>query len=316
MPVVPRPSGATGPLLVTGATGSLGRPLVAALRTAGRAVRPASPRPDDADGVRFDFRRPTTWPAAFDGVTSMFLLRPPDISRVGRDLMPAVAYGQSVGLRHVVLLSVQGAGLIPVLPHAAVERWLRRSGLSWTFIRPSYFDQNLSGVFAPDIRARDEIVVPAGTSRTAFVDAYDVAAVAAQALLRPSQHTGRVLTPTGPLLTFGDVASLLSDELGRTISYRPVGPVAFVRHVRGVLGLPTSMAAISTVLHLSARVGLAAFETTDVQTVTGRAPGSFATFAHRERAVWLPRPSAVPVGTAGQDLRPLSDHDVDSRLGA
>lgn len=141
----------------------------------------------------------------------MFLLRPPDIARVSRDLMPAVAFGRSVGLRHVVLLSVQGAGQVPVLPHAAAERWLRQSGLSWTFVRPSYFDQDLSGVFAPDIRERDEIVVPAGGSRTAFVDAHDVAEVAAAALLRPSAHTGRVHTPTGPALTYAEVAGLLSD---------------------------------------------------------------------------------------------------------
>lgn len=277
----------TGPVLVTGATGTVGRPLVQLLRDAGAVVRPASPLPHDADGVAFDFRAPATWPAAFDGVESMFLLRPPDIARVSRDLMPAVAFGRSVGLRHVVLLSVQGAGLVPVLPHAAAERWLRRSGLSWVFVRPSYFDQNLSGVFAPDIRERSEIVVPAGDSRTAFVDAYDVAAVVAAALLQPSAHGGRIWTPTGPALTYAEVAGLLSTELGRTVRYRPIGPLAFLRHAREVLGMPTSMAAISTVLQVSARVGLAAFETGDVQSVTGRPPGTFAAFARRERAVWL-----------------------------
>lgn len=287
MSCLPESSTQTRPILVTGATGTVGRPLVALLEAAGATVRAASPRSAGADRVGFDFRHPATWPAAFDGVTSMFLLRPPDIAQVTRDLMPAVAFGRSVGLRHVVLLSVQGAGLVPVLPHAAAERWLRRSGLSWTFVRPSYFDQNLSGVFAPDIRERDEIVVPSGDSRTAFVDAYDVAAVAAAALLQPTEHRGRVHTPTGPSLTFAQVAGLLSDELGRTIRYRPIGPLAFLRHARGVLGLPSSMAAISTVLHLSARAGLAAHETGDVESVTGRPPGSFAAFAHRERSVWL-----------------------------
>jgi len=241
-------------------------------------------------------REPATWPAAFHGVESMFLLRPPDIARVSRDLMPAVAFGRTAGLRHVVLLSVHGAGLVPVLPHAAAERWLRRSGLSWTFVRPSYFDQNLAGVLAPDIREHDEIVLPAGDSRTAFVDAHDVAAVAAAALVQPSAHAGRVWTPTGPALTYSEVAGLLTAELGRPVRYRQVGSLAFLRHARGALGLPTSMAAITTVLHLSARVGLAAFETGDVQSVTGRPPGTFAAFAHRERAVWLRDSPPWPAG--------------------
>jgi uncharacterized protein YbjT (DUF2867 family) len=272
--------------LVTGATGNVGRPLVALLRAAGMVVRPASRHPCTPDGVVFDFRDPATWQAAFDRVESMFLVRPPDIARVSRDLVPSLEFARARGLRHVVLLSVQGAGRVPVLPHAAAERWLRASGLSWTFVRPSYFDQNLSGVFAPDIRDRDEIVVPAGGSRTAFVDAHDVAAVAAAALLNPRAHTGRAWTPTGPALTYGEIAALLSTELGRPIRYRRVGALAFDRHARTVLGLPAPMAAVTTVLHTTARMGLAGFETDDVLTVTGQAPTTFAAFAHRERAIW------------------------------
>ena len=147
----------SAPILVTGATGTVGRPLVGLLRAAGAAVRPASRHPPDPDTVAFDFRDRSTWRTAFDGVESMFLLRPPDLTRVSRGLAPRLAFAQALGLRHVVLLSVQGAGKVPVLPHAAAERWLRRSGLSWTFVRPSYFDQNLSGVFAPDIRPRPDV---------------------------------------------------------------------------------------------------------------------------------------------------------------
>lgn len=100
-------------MLLTGATGTVGRPLVDLLRAAGVAVRPASRYPRDPDGVVFDFRDASTWPAALDGVESMFLLRPPDIARVSKDLVPALAFAQTLRLRHVVLLSVQGAGQVP-----------------------------------------------------------------------------------------------------------------------------------------------------------------------------------------------------------
>jgi uncharacterized protein YbjT (DUF2867 family) len=277
---------AEAPVLVTGATGNVGRHLIQMLESAGAPVRAASRR--GSGGVHFDFRDATTWPDAFDGVRSMFLVRPPDIARVAKELMPAVAYGQQNGLRRVVLLSVQGAGRVPVLPHAAAERWLRSSGLQWTFVRPSYFDQNLSTVFAADIRDRGEIVVPAGGGRTAFVDALDVAAVVAAALLDPAAHAGRVWTPTGPALTYDQVAEILSAELGRPVRYRRPGVVAFWRHARSVLEMAAPVAAVTTVLHTTARIGLAGFETTDVATVLGRPPTSFAEFAHRERAVWLP----------------------------
>lgn len=275
------------PVLVTGATGTVGHHVVERLRQAGTAVRPASRRPRGPGGTVFDFRDATTWRAAFEGVETMFLVRPPDIARVSRDLLPALAFGQTMGLRHVVLLSVQGAGRVPVLPHAAAERWLRRSGLAWTFVRPSYFAQNLSGVFAPDIRDRDEIVVPAGHSRTAFVDAVDVAEVVVAALLDPRAHAGRVWTPTGPAMTYDEVAAVVSAELGRPVRYTRPGAVAFARHAHTVLGLPGSMVVVTATLQLTARLGLAAFETDDVRLVTGRPPGSFAAFAHRERAAWV-----------------------------
>ena len=244
-------------MLVTGATGTVGRSLVGLLRAAGAAVRPASRHPPDPDTVAFDFRDRSTWRTAFDGVEAMFLLRPPDLTRVSRDLAPPLAFAQVLGLRHVVLLSVQGAGKVPVLPHAAAERWLRRSGLSWTFVRPSYFDQNLTGDIAPDIRDRNQIVVPAGGVRTAFVDAHDVAAVAAAALLSPREHAGRAWTPTSPALTYDEVAVVLSAELGRRIRYRRPGLLTYARHARGVLGLPPAMVAVTAALHATARLGLA-----------------------------------------------------------
>jgi uncharacterized protein YbjT (DUF2867 family) len=274
-------------ILVTGATGNVGAPLVAQLRAEGAKVRPASRRPSTPDGVAFDFRDSSTWSPAFDGVEVMFLIRPPDVADIRRDLLPAMEAGRSMGLRHVVLLSVQGAGQVPVLPHARVEKWLRRSGLDWTFVRPSYFDQNLSTVFAADIRERDLIAVPAGRGRTAFVDTHDVAAVSAAALLDPAAHRNRVWTPTGPALTYDQVAEVLSAELGRRIRYSRPGILAYVRHARRHLRMPASMVAVTTVLHTTARLRLAAFETDDVRTVTGRAPRTFAEFARRERAVWM-----------------------------
>ena len=205
-------------ILVTGTSGNVGGAVLRALTAAGThpriAVRPGltSPPPDGA--VAFDFTQPDRWSAAFAGVESMFLLRPPALGNVRRDLLPAVAAARDAGVRHVVFLSLQGAERNPLVPHATVEQWLRSSGMRWTFVRASFFHQNLSTTHAADIRDRDAIIVPAGRGATAFVDAEDVGAVAAAALLDPDRHADRAWTITGSrALTYDQVAAVLTAEL-------------------------------------------------------------------------------------------------------
>ena len=277
-------------ILVTGATGNVGSAVVSALRTAGAEPRLALHSPSGTDtGVRFDFGAPETWDEAFAGVRSMFLVRPPAIGNVKRDLLPAVAAARDAGVEHVVFLSLQGAEHNKVVPHAAVESWLRGSGMTWTFVRASFFHQNLSTTHVSDVRDRDEIVVPAGSGATAFVDADDVGAVAAAALLDPASHANRAWTVTGPqALTYEQVAEILPAELGRTISYERPGALRYVRHARRDLGMPWGMVAVTTAIYTTTRLGMAAGLTNDARDVLGRDPVDFAAFAHRERDAWIP----------------------------
>lgn len=285
------------PVLVTGASGTIGGRVVHQFLAAGRPVRagdltpvglrpgrlpaPASPGdPDHAvgatsrpDAVRFDYTDPATWRDAFAGVEVMFCMRPPQLSNVGRDIIPALAAARAAGVRHVVLLSLQGADRIKVVPHAKIETWLRGSGMAWTFVRPSFFCENLTAALAPDIRERDEIVVPAGTGAVSFVAADDVAAVVAAALSDPAGHAGRAWTPTGPKpWRYGEVAQVLSTTLSRPIRYRKPGAIAYARHARSALGMPWPMVAVTTGIHTTARLGLASGVTGDVAAVTGREP--------------------------------------------
>lgn len=281
-----------GTILVTGSSGNVGREVAAALAGQGAEVRtthrPQRPPADPVGSVAFDFLDATTWASAFAGVESVFLVRPPALGNVRRDLLPAVAAARDAGVRHVVFLSLQGAERLRVVPHAAVEQWLRGSGLAWTSVRASFFNQNLSGTHAADVRERDALIVPAGSGATAFVDAEDVGAVAAAALLDPARHAGRAWTVTGPeSLTYDQVAVLLSAELGRAIVYARPGLSAYARHAHGTLRMPWPMVAVTAAIYTTARLGLAAALTDDVRTVLGRDPNAFAAFAHRERGAWL-----------------------------
>lgn len=283
-----------GPILVTGASGNVGSAVVRSLTDRGARVRTTG-RPGSAatagDGdevVAFDFTDRVTWARAFAGVETMFLVRPPVIGNVKRDLLPAVAAARQAGVRHVVFLSLQGAEKNKVVPHATVESWLRGSGMSWTFVRASFFHQNLSTTHAGDIRDRDQIIVPAGRGATAFVDAEDVGAVAAAALADPDAHRNTAWTVTGPrALPYDQVAAILTHELGRPIHYTRPGALRYVRHARKVLGMPWGMVMVTTAIYTTARLGLAAGLSDDVRIVLGRDPIDFAEFAHRERRAWL-----------------------------
>ncbi|MFH8256007.1 NmrA family NAD(P)-binding protein [Streptomyces roseolus] len=279
-------------VLVTGATGRVGRHVVSELVEQGLPVRAAHRQVGRSSGtassVAFSFTDPQTWREAMRGATSMFVMRPPQISDVKKDMLPALSAAREYGIKRMVLLSLQGAERNPAVPHHALERWLRDSGLEWTFVRAGFFMQNLSTTHAAEIRDRGQIIVPAGSGRTSFVDARDVAAVAVRALTGDTL-VRRAVTPTGAqALTYAEAADLLSAELGRTIDYTSPGPVAFWRH-RRALGTPRAETAVMLALYSACRFDLAAGITHDVQDVLGREPVSFDRFAHDEREAWLVR---------------------------
>ena len=280
------------PVLVTGATGTVGQRAVELLSARGVGVRAAARRPGAGSGfvepVAFDFRDPATFAAAFAGVRTALLVRPPALGRV-RDLVPALQAGVDAGLRHVVFLSVQGAGRVPVLPHAGIERWLRASPLSWTFLRPSFFDQNLVGVHGAAIRRTGELSVPAGRGRTAFVDAHDVAAVAALALADPGAHAGRAYTLTGSeALTYDEVAAIITAVGGRTVRYTRPGLLRYAASAHRDQGLPAALVVATSVIYTTARLGLAAGLTEDTARLLGRAPTTMAAFVVREQRQLVP----------------------------
>ncbi len=275
-------------VLVSGPTGTVGAPLVALLTERGTPVVAGARDPSRFGGAvpcrALDFERPQTFPAALDGITRVFLMRPPAISDTTRYLAPFVEAAQRFGVEQVVFLSVMGVNR--VMPHWAVERDLRASTMAWTFLRPAFFAQNLQTAYRDDIRDHDAIRVPAGLGRTSFVDTRDVAAVAALVLGDPGPHVGAAYTLTGPgALNYHQVASLLSVELGRPITYQPPTLLAYrrtlLRH-----GFPGSYVTVQLLINLIARVGLAAHITDTVPRLLGRPATPLATYLHDHRRYW------------------------------
>lgn len=267
----------TNTILVTGASGNVGREVVRELVARGAAVRAAVF--DNGDGlldsaaevVRFDFRDPATFPAAFASVDRLFLMRPPAISNVRRDMKPAIDYAAAQGVRHIVFLSLLGAERNGLVPHAKVEKLLIKGDAPWTMLRCGFFMQNLDTTHRADLVEHNDLFIPAGRGRTSFIDVRDIGAVAAR-VLTEAGHENRAYALTGSeALTYGEVARIMTEELGQPITYSDPSPLAFVRRMRR-RGHPRGYVNVMAGIYLTTRLGMAGAVTGDVARLLGRPP--------------------------------------------
>ena len=279
-------------ILVTGATGNVGREVVRALRAKKMVVRAADRDPararvlfgDGIDAVRFDYRDPTTFAAA-DGSRALFLLRPPAIADVKRTLLPFIDEARRRGVRHVVFLSVAGAGKNKLVPHHAVERHLANTS-GWTVLRPGFFAQNFGDAYRRDIVEDGRIYVPAGRGRVAFIDVRDLAEVAAAIFASPAAHDRDAYTLTGPeAIDFATAASQLSAALGRSIRYEPASILGYVRHLHR-RGMPWAQVGVQMVLHAGLRFGQAEHVDPTLERLLGRRPRTVRDYVQDHRSTW------------------------------
>jgi uncharacterized protein YbjT (DUF2867 family) len=281
-------------ILVTGAPGNVGTPLVRDLQAADVPFRVGARNPEKAraalgdpvDAVRFDFQDAATFPAALADVDRVFLVRPPTLANVQRDFVPFITAAAAAGVQQMVFLSVQGVENSRFIPHARIEAAIEQSGMDHTFLRAGFFMQNLTTTHAAEIRERSEIALPVGSAKTAFIDTRDIAAVAARALTEDG-HGANSYTLTGAdALTYDEVAAIMTDVLGRPVMYTNVTPPEFViRQVRGGMGWGFALVVMG--LYVATRFGNAEQVTDDVRRSLGREPISFEQFARDHREVWL-----------------------------
>ncbi len=280
-------------ILVTGAPGNVGTEVVRFLQKADAEFRIGafnveSAREvfgDDIEIVRFDFTQPETFRDAFADVTRLFLVRPPALSNVDRDIAPAVWAAVGAGVEQIVFLSIQGVENNPIVPHHKIEQLVLKTGVIYTFLRASFFMQNLTTTHRDEIRERNEIAVPVGNAKTSFIDARDIAAVACRALTEGG-HANQKYTLTGSeALDYDEVADKLSVVLDRSIQYRRPSVFRFIRD-QSREGRKFAQVLVMTALYTITRFGNARDVTGDVAQILDRQPITFAEFAHDHADVW------------------------------
>lgn len=286
-------------ILITGASGNVGREVVRQIaqtgvrvRAAYQSVSKAAAAPSGVELVTMDYNQPETVRAALKGVERVFLVGPPASNLVALERKVVDEIKRS-GARQIVKLSAMG-GRAATFPrqHAESEDYIQSSGVIYTFLRPNGFMQNLVNYSAGTINTQNAFYGCQGEGKVSHIDIRDIGAVAVK-VLTESGHEGRAYTLTGPAaLTNAEIAQILSDDLGREIRYVDLPPAQFKQALLGA-GLKEWDADALIDLQRLYREGGASAVTSDVERLLGRKPTSFEQFSRDHRHAFQAQERAV-----------------------
>jgi uncharacterized protein YbjT (DUF2867 family) len=273
--------------LVIGANGQTGSEVARLLQASGHEVRRATSRaPTAPDQAQLDLLTGQGLASALAGVDGAFVLAPPGHTRQDLLIRPVVDQARASGVRKLVLMTAMGANADEAAPLRQAERHLEASGLAWNVIRPNWFMQNFHTFWLHGILHQGQILLPTGRAKGSFIDARDIAAVAAR-LLTTRDAENRDFDLTGAqALDHDEVAAILSRATGRTITYQDIPPEA-MRPGLLQAGLPPDYAEFLLLILSYFKAGSSERVTDAVQTLTGRAPRSLEQYAQDHRAAWL-----------------------------
>ncbi|ELO1810734.1 SDR family oxidoreductase [Vibrio fluvialis] len=261
-------------VLVLGASGHVGQPLVAELLAKGEQVKAASRSGQAfgaAEGVVFDFADPTTFDAAFDGVDRAYVMLPGGYVESKALLEPVIQAAAERNVK-VVFQSVLGVDADDSIPYRQVEIALENSGVPYVILRPNWFADNFHTYWKAGID-QGVIGVPAGEGKSSFIDVRDIASSAAAALTT-NRFDNQAFNLTGPeALSYVQAAQKISEALGKPVDYQAMEEGAFCDLLKSV-GVPADYAEFLTSIFYPVREGWTAGVSDAVATLTGKAPRS------------------------------------------
>ena len=271
-------------IVVTGATGNVGRPLVSELAAAGARVWAVTRTPEAAgfpDGVEAVYSAVDALP----GATAVFL----NSRALGGELADVVALARRSGVTKLVALSAINAdddfsrqpSRFRGDRNKEVEQLAVDSGLDWVSLRPAVFASNFVGMWSAQVRTGDVVGGPYAAASAAPIVETDIAAVAAQALLT-DELVGQRIPLTGPqALTNSELVGTIGTVLGRPLRYLEV-PADVVRQRFIGLGLGAEFADAYAAM-LADALDKPALVTREVEKITGRPATSFAQWVSDHR---------------------------------
>lgn len=205
----------TNNILVIGGTGKTGRKVVAGLKQRNQNVRIGSRN----ESPSFEWEDPTSWPKALEGMDKVYIVFYPDLAVPGavEAIKGLTEAAKEAGVKKAVLLSGKGEK-----EAECCEQVVANSGLDYTLVRASWFNQNFSESFFLDPILAGHIALPMPDAKIPFVDTGDIAEVVVEALINDA-HNGKTYEITGPrAMTFEEAVTEIADATGRDLKYQAV----------------------------------------------------------------------------------------------
>ncbi|TGL51422.1 NAD-dependent epimerase/dehydratase family protein [Leptospira kemamanensis] len=279
-------------VFVYGGSGLVGGQLVKELLKTGHEVWVGSRKPDtqpkekNLHWVFADSKEPQKGIQILESVDSAFFLSPPGETNQYEILAPWIEKAKQVGLKKLVLMTAMGVEHAPPeAPFRKTEILLENSGIPWNIIRPNWFMQNFHTFWIAGIKQDQKIYFPGGNANVSFIDARDIASVAAK-LLTTDSHKNQAFTLTGKeSINHEQVAKHLTSVSGKNIEYVDVDPQVFESSLVSA-GLTKDYAAFLVMIAGALKEGFAAPILGTVNEITGKEPISFQKYAEDHANSW------------------------------
>jgi uncharacterized protein YbjT (DUF2867 family) len=273
-------------ILVIGGTGKTGRKVASKLTEAGHKVRIGSRSVSPA----FDWNNSETWTEAMQGMDKVYITFQPDLAVPGALMAIENLTKQAIrcGVKKLVLLSGKGEKEAELCEQVVIH-----SGLDYTIVRASWFNQNFSESFFLEPILEGFVALPQADVKVPYVDTDDIAEVAVAALIS-DEHNGKLYQLTGPRsLTFKDVINEISDVTGRDIAFTPIALPAYVS-VMKQQGVPADFVWLIEYLFSEVLGNPSNSEiTNDIEIVLGRKPKDFLDYVKETAATGIWNPKAL-----------------------
>ena len=277
-------------IVVTGATGNTGTEVVKQLstvkdvkvRAAVHSLEKARELPNGVEVVQMDYTKPETVLSAFTGATKLYLLPPSNPDKV-KHTQVMVEAAKKIGIQYIVNISGISIDREPINDvdriFAQVDSIVTDSGIMYTILRPSWFNQNFTSPRYFGLQIKQGLLcLPVAEGKTGWVDCRDIAAVAVKALTEMG-HENKIYNLTGPkALSTSEVTAILSSVSGREIKFMDISEESYAQMLRD-FGVPEWFVQKMVEITRKWRLGAHDDVTQDIEKVTGNKPISFEQFA-------------------------------------